>query len=139
MTRGDRENSLMMTIKTSEHDCYVLCAKAPKGNVGAFKSQLGSDPIWIEQDICNAPKIPTIVGECFLDASLIHCAGWNLEKSIYLHHAFDTEKDKWEAIDEEIADIPDLEYVWLSIRVLHNGDLLAVYPGARITKESGFI
>lgn len=107
--------------------------------MGAFKSQLGSDPVWIEQDIYSAPKIPTIVGECLLDDNIIHCAGWNLEKSIYLHHAFDIEKDKWENIDEEIANIPNLEYIWVSIRVMRNGNLFYCYPGERITKEFGFI
>jgi len=136
---NDIQESLMMPIKTSEHDCYVLVAKSPNGNVGAFKLHLGSDPVWVEQDICGAPKIPTIVGECRLDANIIHCAGWNLEKKIYLHHAFDTEKDKWKNIDEEIADIPNLEQIWISIRVLKNGDLLASYSGEFITKEFGFI
>jgi len=137
---NDARESLIMPIKTSEHDYYVLCAKSPSGNVGAFKSHLGSDPVWVEQDVCGAPKIPTIVGECRLEANIIHCAGWNLEKAIYLHHAFNVEKDKWEAVDEKIADIPDREgVVWVSIRPLKNGDLLASYPGEKITKESGFI
>jgi len=136
---SDLRKSVMVPIKTSEHDFYVLVAKSPKGNVGAFKSELGVDPVWVEQDICGAPEIPTIVGECRLTANIIHCAGWNLEKSIYLHHAFDTEQDKWQVIDEEIADIPNLEYIWISIRVLKNGDLLASYSGERITKEFGFI
>ncbi len=134
-----KATQIMIPIKTSEHDCYVLIAKSPKGNVGAFKSQLGSDPVWIEQDICGAPKIPTTISECLLATDIIHCAGWNREKSIYLHHAFDIEKDKWKDIDEKVADIPNPEYVWISIRVLKNGDLLASYSGEFITKEFGFI
>jgi len=138
---NDVRESLIMPIKTSEHDCYVLLAKSPKGDMGAFKLQLDSDSGgWIEQDICGAPKIPTIVGECRLEANIIHCAGWNLEKAIYLHHAFNVEKDKWEAVDEKIADIPDREgVVWVSIRSMRNGDLIASYPGEKITKEFGFI